>query len=40
MMMSGTGDVAFSVGGDVITPYWAHVTVGADKSIMREYFAR
>jgi 3-hydroxyisobutyryl-CoA hydrolase len=40
MMMTGTGGKAFCAGGDIVSLYKAHVTEGADKSCLREFFAK
>mmetsp|Transcript_28641 Transcript_28641/g.35479 ORF Transcript_28641/g.35479 Transcript_28641/m.35479 type:complete len:141 (+) Transcript_28641:26-448(+) len=40
LMMSGTGGKAFCAGGDIVSLYKAHTTPGADKSCLRDFFAR
>ena len=39
LMMSGTGGKAFCAGGDIVSLYKAHVTEGADKSCLKDFFA-
>ena len=40
LMMSGMGGKAFCAGGDIVSLYKAHVTEGADKSCLADFFAR
>lgn len=40
LMMSGMGGKAFCAGGDIVSLYKAHVTEGADKTCLSEFFAR
>lgn len=40
LLMSGEGGKAFCAGGDVVSLYKAHVDENADKSILKDFFAR
>ena len=39
-MMSGMGGKAFCAGGDIVSLYKAHVDPNADKSCLKDFFAR